>query len=195
MEVRNASNPVDVKHYTTERLREEFLIQDLFAPGEVKTIYTHVDRVIVGSVVPLEEPIKLEAGEEIRADYFLQRREIGIINIGAKGTVTVDGTEYTLENKDGLYIGMGSKEIVFASADPKTPAKFYFNSTPAHGTYPTEKVDINKAEPQRLGSNLESNERTMYKCFHPNGIKTAVGDGDDHFRTRQRLEFDALPYS
>ncbi|NLW55048.1 MAG: 5-dehydro-4-deoxy-D-glucuronate isomerase [Firmicutes bacterium] len=172
MEVRNASNPVDVKHYTTERLREEFLIQDLFAPGEVKTIYTHVDRVIVGSVVPLEEPIKLEAGEEIRADYFLQRREIGIINIGAKGTVTVDGTEYTLENKDGLYIGMGSKEIVFASADPKTPAKFYFNSTPAHKTYPTEKVDINKAEPQRLGSNLESNERTIYKYFHPDGIKT-----------------------
>ena len=154
MEVRNASNPVDVKHYTTDRLREEFLIQDLFTPGEVETVYTHVDRVIVGSVVPLDAPIKLEAGEEIRADYFLQRREIGIINIGAKGSVTVDGQEYTLENKDGLYIGMGSKEITFASADPKNPAKFYFNSTPAHKTYPTEKVDINKAEPQRLGSNL-----------------------------------------
>ncbi len=171
MEVRHASNPVDAKHYTTDRLREEFLIQDLFTPGKVKTVYTHVDRVIVGGVVPVA-PVELEAGEEIRADYFLQRREIGIINIGAQGTVTVDGQVYTLENKDGLYIGMGSKEVIFASADPANPAKFYFNSTPAHKTYPTEKVDITKAEPQHLGSNLQSNERTIYKYFHPDGVKT-----------------------
>jgi 4-deoxy-L-threo-5-hexosulose-uronate ketol-isomerase len=171
MEVRNASNPLDVKHYTTERLRADFLIQDLFSPGKVKTVYTHVDRVIVGGVVP-QKPLRLEAGAEIRADYFLERRELGIINIGAKGTVTVDGKDYPLENRDGLYIGMGSKEIVFSSTDPQNPAKFYFNSTPAHKTYPTEKIEITKAEPQHLGSTLESNERTIYKYIHPQGVKS-----------------------
>lgn len=171
MEIRNASNPVDIKHYTTERLRADFLIQDLFTPGKAKMVYTHVDRVIIGGVVP-EKSLTLEAGAEIRADYFLQRREIGIINIGAKGTVTVDGKEYPLENKDGLYIGMGSKEIIFSSADPNNPAKFYFNSTPAHTTYPTEKIEISKAEPQHLGSTLESNERTIYKYIHPQGVQS-----------------------
>lgn len=171
MEVRNAANPKDVKNYTTERLREEFLIEELFVPGEVKLVYSHVDRIITGGVCPVKA-VTLEAGKELRAEYFLDRREMGIINIGPKGTVTVDGTQYTLDTRDGLYIGMGSKEITFASEDANNPSKFYFNSTPAHKTYPTEKIEISKAEPNRLGSLNESNERTIYKYIHPQGVKS-----------------------
>lgn len=171
MEIRNAANPKDVKTYDTKRLREEFLIEGLFAAGEVKTVYSHVDRIITGSACPIN-PIALEAGKELRAEYFLERREIGIINIGQKGTVTVDSVQYELEHKDGLYVGMGSKEIVFSSADSDHPAKFYFNSVPAHKTYPIEKIEISKAEPARLGSLAESNQRTIYKYIHPMGVKS-----------------------
>lgn len=171
MDIRWDSNPEDVKNFTTARLRDEFLIRGMFKPGELKTVYSHADRVIVGSVVPIR-PIKLETGAEIRAAYFLERREMGVINIGRKGTVTVDGTAYELDEKDGLYIGMGSKEVFFASQDPDNPAKFYFNSTPAHKTFPTEKIDIAKAEPVKLGSPASSNERTIYKYIHPQGVKS-----------------------
>ena len=171
MEVRPAANPEDVKHYTTDRLRRDFLIQGLFTPGEVKMVYSQNDRIIVGGVVPVK-PLALEAGKELRAEYFLERREMGIINIGAKGTVTVDGTVYDLDHKDGLYIGKGSKTIIFNSSDPQNPAKFYFNSAPAHQTYPTEKIDIKKAESEHLGSANTSNERTIYRYIHINGVKS-----------------------
>ena len=171
MEIRNAANPKDVKAYDTARMREEFLIQRLFVPGEIKFVYSHVDRIISGSVSPLS-PIVLEAGKELRADYFLQRREMGIINIGPKGTVKVDGVNYVLETRDGLYIGMGSKEIIFASEDANNPAKFYFNSAPAHMTYPIEKIEISKAEPAKMGSLAEANQRTIYKYIHPLGVKS-----------------------
>ncbi len=171
MEVRSAANPKDVKNYTTERLREEFLIQGLFTVDKVKMVYSHVDRIIVGSVCPTK-PTVLEAGDELRAKYFLERREMGIINIGPKGTVTVDGVPYELDTRDGLYIGMGSKEIIFSSADSRNPAKFYFNSAPAHKTYPIEKIEISKAAPARLGSKEECNERTIYKYIHPEGAKS-----------------------
>lgn len=180
MELRTASSPRDVKHYTTERLREEFLIQNLFVAGEIKTVYSHIDRIITGAAVPVT-PLVLTAGEEIRAEYFLQRREMGIINIGGKGTVTVDGKDYILEYKEGMYIGMGSKDITFASADDKNPAKFYFNSAPAHKTYPTVLIrpegtkeegvvivkDSNKVE---LGSLEESNHRTICKYILPGQV-------------------------
>lgn len=168
MEVRNAWNPNDVKHYTTEKLREEFLIPELFIPGEVKMVYSHVDRIIVGGVCPSGKVLALEAGKEIGADYFLERRELGIINIGGKGTVTVDGQEYTLEARDGLYVGKGAKEVAFSSADSSNPAKFYFNSAPAHTTYPIVKIEISKAQPLKLGSLEESNKRTIYQYIHPN---------------------------
>lgn len=172
MELRAASNPRDVKNYTTDRLREEFLIQELFVPGKTKMVYSHVDRIITAGVCPSDKPIALEAGAELRAEYFLERRELGVINIGGKGTVTVDGVEYVLEAKDGLYVGMGSKDITFSSADANAPAKFYLNSAPAHKTYPTEKIEISTAEPQRLGSLNESNQRTIYKYIHPQGVKS-----------------------
>lgn len=171
METRFASNPMDVKHYDTERLRSEFLIQELFVPGSVKMVYSHVDRIITGAACPVE-PLKLEAGEELRAAYFLERREIGIINIGAGGKITIDGVEYKIASRDGLYIGRGSKDIVFSSDDPSNPSKFYFNSAPAHTTYPTEKIEISRAEPDRLGTMETSNKRTIYKYIHPNGVKS-----------------------
>jgi 4-deoxy-L-threo-5-hexosulose-uronate ketol-isomerase len=171
METRYSANPRDFKTYTTERLREDFLIRGLFVPGEIKTVYSHVDRMIIGSACPAS-PLALECGRELRSEYFLERREMGIINIGSEGSVTVDGTEYKLKAKDGLYIGMGSREIVFKSSDPQSPAKFYFASVPAHMSYPTEKIEISKAEPARLGSLNESNQRTIYKYIHPLGVRS-----------------------
>lgn len=171
MELRTASSPKDVKHYTTDRLREEFLVQDLFVPGEVKTVYSHIDRIIIGGAVPVT-PLTLKAGEEIRAEYFLQRRELGIINIGGKGTVTVDGTVYELEYKDGLYIGMGSKDIVFASSDEKNPALFYFNSAPAHKTYPTVLIKPENCVNVELGSLEESNHRVITKYILPGQVES-----------------------
>lgn len=171
MEVRFAANPLDVKNYDTRRLREDFLIPSLFIPGTVKMVYSQVDRIIIGSACPVK-PVKLEAGEELRAEYFLERREMGIINIGESGTVTVDGKAYELNTRDGLYIGKGSKEIIFSSSTPSNPAKFYFNSVPAHMTYPTQKIEIEKAEPENLGSLETSNKRTIYKYIHPAGVKS-----------------------
>ncbi len=172
MEVRYSGHPNDVMHYTTEELREEFLIPEVFVQGEIKMVYSHVDRMISGGACPATSELVLEAGEEIRADYFLQRREMGIINIGAPGVIVADGTEYTLQNRDGIYIGMGVKEVKFKSLDSNNPAKFYFNSAPAHASYPIVKIEIEKANPVRLGSNEESNKRTIYQYVHPNVLKS-----------------------
>ena len=112
MEVRPGANPADVKNYDTDRLRHDFLIQDLFVADEIKTIYSQIDRIIVGAATPVNKELVLEAGAELRAKYFLERREMGIINIGGNGTVTVDGKEYNFKYKDGMYIGMGTKDIL-----------------------------------------------------------------------------------
>lgn len=175
MELRTAASPRDVKTYDTARLREEFLIQDLFKVDEIKTIYSHIDRIIVGSAVPSSKKLVLTAGEEIRADYFLQRREMGIINIGGKGTVTVDGTAYELDYKDGMYIGMGSKDITFESADASKPAKFYFNSAPAHKAYPTVLITLDSIKPENkveLGRLEESNHRVINKYILPGQVES-----------------------
>ena len=137
MEVRTAASPKDVKHYTTERLREEFLIQNLFQADETKLVYSHIDRIITGAAVPVKQTLELKAGDELRAEYFLQRRELGLINIGGDGVITVDGKTYEVCAREGMYIGRGSKNITFASKDVSNPAKFYMNSAPAHTTYPT----------------------------------------------------------
>ena len=117
MEVRMAASARDVKNYDTKRLREEFLIDDLFQADEIKMVYSHIDRIITGSAVPVKETLQLTAGEELRANYFLERREMGVINIGGKGIITIDGTEYVMNPRDGIYIGMGNKEITFKSVD------------------------------------------------------------------------------
>ena len=183
MELRTAASPRDVKHYDTERLREEFLIQDLFRPGEIKLVYSHIDRIITGSAVPVSEKLKLEAGAELRAAYFLERRELGVINIGGDGEITVDGKVYPVKHREGMYIGKGKQEILFASKDNKKPAKFYMNSAPAHRSCPTVLIkpegepgedvvivlDKNKVE---LGSLEESNHRTICKYILPGQVES-----------------------
>jgi 4-deoxy-L-threo-5-hexosulose-uronate ketol-isomerase len=171
MEIRNSCSPRDAKCYDTDRLREEFLIQSLFEPGKIKTVYSHIDRIIVGGVCPAN-PLQLECGKELKADYFLERREIGVINVGPKGTVTVDGVKFELDTKDGLYIGMGAREIVFSNHDPNQPAHFYFLSTPAHHPYPTQKILLSQTEATHMGSVSDSNVRTIHKYIHPNGVKS-----------------------
>src|SRR5699024_2675713 len=174
MELRTAVSPRDVKHYTTDRLREEFLIQNLFTPDEIKLVYSHIDRIITGAATPVEKSLVLTAGDELRAEYFLQRREMGVINIGGDGIITVDGRVYEVNAREGMYIGRGSKEITFESRDGSTPAKFYLNSAPAHVAYPTVHIkpegepapgvviikDENKVE---LGTLEDSNHRIINK--------------------------------
>ena len=175
MELRTAASPRDVKTYDTTRLREEFLIQDVFIKDEIKTLYSHIDRIIVGSAVPVTKKLVLTAGDEIRAEYFLQRREMGVINIGGKGKITVDGTVYELGYKDGIYIGMGSKDISFESDNAEEPAKFYFNSTPAHKTYPTVLITLDTIKPENkveLGSAEECNHRVINKYILPGQVES-----------------------
>ncbi|MBG9795740.1 5-keto-4-deoxyuronate isomerase [Paenibacillus dendritiformis] len=173
MEIRYACHPEGAKGYDTSRLREEFLIEKLFVDNEIQMVYSHVDRYITGGVLPTTKTVKLEAdAKEMGADYFLERREIGIINVGGEGVVTVDGVAYDMDPRDCLYIGMGSKNVTFASKEAARPARFYFNSTLAHKTYPTEKVAISKATPQHLGSLSSSNERTIYKYIHKGGVQS-----------------------
>jgi len=173
MDIRYASHPNEVKKYDTSELREHFLMESLFAPNELVLTYTHVDRFIVGGVLPLENTVKLEAdSKEMGAEYFLERREVGIINIGGRGSVQVDGTVYEMDSKDGLYVGLGAKEVIFASDDANAPAKFYLNSAPAHQTYPTVKIAISEASPNHLGSITNSNERTIYRYIHKDGVQS-----------------------
>lgn len=167
VEIRNASNAKDVKHYTTERLREEFHIGSLFTKDNTRMVYSHIDRIITAGIMPVHQVMKLEAGKELAADYFLERREMGCINIGGKGIITVDGTEYVMEPRDGIYIGRGNKEITFKSVDIECPAKFYISSCPAHKEYPTVKIDISKAKKVPCGCMEDANKRVINQYIHP----------------------------
>jgi 4-deoxy-L-threo-5-hexosulose-uronate ketol-isomerase len=167
MEIRYPAHPTDFKTYTTDQIRKDYLVETLFASGKVTLVYSHVDRIIVGGVCPTTAALSLEAGKELGSDYFLERRELGIINIGGAGMVKIDGETYNLEPQDGLYVGMGAKEVSFTSADRKHPAKFYLNSAPAHQNYPTKKVSLRDAKQVKLGSRQESNQRIIYQYIHP----------------------------
>lgn len=167
IEIRNPWHPEDAKHYTTDRMRNDFLIQDLFTPDKVRLIYSHVDRIIVGGICPVNETLSLEAGHELGVDYFLERRELGVINVGGAGVVILDGEEYELDHKDGLYAGLGIKEVSFKSKNPQNPAKFYMNSTPAHRKCPTVKITLEMANKRYLGSVEECNKRTLNQYIHP----------------------------
>jgi 4-deoxy-L-threo-5-hexosulose-uronate ketol-isomerase len=182
VELRTAVSPKDVKHYTTERLRDEFLIRELFQEDRINLVYSHIDRIIIGAAVPII-PLTLTAGDELRAQYFCERRELGVINIGAPGSITVDGQVYQVGYKEAMYIGMGSKEISFASDNSEAPAKFYFNSAPAHMTYPTvlikpegepaEGVVIVKPENKlELGSLEDANHRVLCKYILPGQVES-----------------------
>ncbi|MFI1745609.1 5-dehydro-4-deoxy-D-glucuronate isomerase [Thalassobellus sediminis] len=162
-EVRYAASPQDVKSYDTERLRNEFLIDNLMEPDALNLVYSHYDRFISGSAVPVKGDLKLEAIDPLKAEYFLERRELGIINIGGSGTVIVDGTEYELDNREALYVGQGNKDITFSSKSSSNPALFYLNSTPAHKAYPNKKIGINDVEVVELGAPDTANARTLRK--------------------------------
>ncbi len=172
MEIRNATNPRDFKHYTTETLREEFLITGLFTADNVKMVYSHIDRIITGGAMPVSKALTVEAGKELAADYFLERREMGIINVGGPGKITVDGTVYDMKERDGLYIGMGNKDIVMESLDAANPAKFYISSCPAHKSYPNVKIDIAKAKKVPCGSAADANKRVINQYIHPEVLDT-----------------------
>ncbi len=167
MEIRNASNPRDMKHYTTERLREEFHISKLFTKDNIRMVYSHIDRIITAGAMPIYQELRLEAGKELAADYFLERREMGCINIGGKGIITVDGVEYEMNPRDGIYIGRGNREITFKCVDENDPPKFYISSCPAHKEYPTVKIDITKAKKVPCGSPEECNHRVINQYIHP----------------------------
>ena len=172
MEVRDAANAKDVKYYTTDRLREEFHIANLFTKDNIRMVYSHIDRIIVIGMMPVFAELKLEAGKELAADYFLERRELGCINIGGKGIITIDGTEYEMNPRDGIYVGMGNKVLTFKSVDPECPAKFYMTSCPAHTRYPTVKIDITKARKVPCGSVEDCNKRVINHYIHPEVMKS-----------------------
>jgi len=159
-ETRYASSPQAVKQYDTAQLRSEFLIDNLMEIGKINLTYSHYDRYIAGSAVPIQ-PLALEAIDPLKSSYFLERREMGIINVGGNGTVTADGEVYELGFKDALYIGSGNKEVVFKSDDANNPAKFYLNSAPAHTYYPNKKVGLAEANKLQLGSMETANHRTV----------------------------------
>ncbi|AGX04074.1 4-deoxy-L-threo-5-hexosulose-uronate ketol-isomerase [Bacillus sp. NRRL B-14911] len=168
METRYAIHPEDMKKYTTDDLRREFLVETLFESGQVRLTYTHNDRMIFGGVTPSENELTIKLDKELGVDYFLERRELGIINIGGDGTVILDGTEYDMRARDGLYVGKGTREVLFRSKNAAQPAKFYINSTPAHHQYPTVKIDINEIKPLEMGGPGTLNERKIYQYVHPN---------------------------
>jgi 4-deoxy-L-threo-5-hexosulose-uronate ketol-isomerase len=176
MEIREAVNSRDAKHYTTDRVRDEFLIQNLFTPNNIKRVYSHIDRIITIGACPAEKEVsldqELDTMKNLGTDYFLERRELGIINVGCKGTVTVDGEVFILNERDGLYVGMGAKSVIFKSDEPSTPAKFYCNSAPAHKTYPNKHIDINKAKKVELGDPKSLNVRTINQYIHPEVLDT-----------------------
>ncbi len=172
MEIRNAVHPEHAALFDTDELREQFLVQELFKPDRFKLIYSYFDRLIVGGVCPLS-PVTIDVDEKIiGAPHLLDRREMGLFNIGGPGIVTIDGENVSLNFRDGLYIGMGAKDLVFSSSDQNNPAKFYINCAPAHTAYPNTRATFQEAEPVELGEMAQSNIRTIRKYIHPDGIKS-----------------------
>nr|WP_199726015.1 5-dehydro-4-deoxy-D-glucuronate isomerase [Leptotrichia sp. OH3620_COT-345] len=167
IDTRYANHPEDSKHYITEKLRENYLIETIFVANEVTLTYSHVDRIIAGGIMPVNKTVELGITKELGTEYFLERRELGVINVGGKGKIIADGIEYVMNSRDGLYIGMETRELKFISDDSENPAKYYINSAPAHKKYPDVKIDIEKAKPVKLGSLENSNSRTIYQFVHP----------------------------
>ena len=172
MEIRFASGPDDMRYYDTEKLREKFHISKLFTKDNIRMVYSHIDRIITAGLMPVYQVLQLQGGKELASDYFLERREMGCINIGGKGIITVDGTDYEMNPRDGIYIGMGNKEISFKCVDTENPPKFYISSCPAHKNYPTVKIDIAKAKKVPCGSVEDCNKRVINQYIHPEVMKS-----------------------
>jgi 4-deoxy-L-threo-5-hexosulose-uronate ketol-isomerase len=167
LDMRYGNHPEDVRRYDTADLRRHFLVEKIFAPGELNLAYTHVDRVIFGGASPKAQRLELTGGKELGTERFLDRRELGVINIGAPGRIVIDGKATGLAKGDGIYVGMGAASVGFESDDPANPSKFYIVSSPAHQTYPTVKIEQSKANPRKLGASESCNVRTIYQYVHP----------------------------
>lgn len=172
MEIRFQNSPKETSTMNTQQLRENFLVQELMQPGNIKLVYSHFDRLIIGGVVPTTAAIALPNEGELKANFFLERREIGIINVGGKGTVTADGVAYEIDKLECVYLGKGTKDVSFSSTAAETPALFYLLSVPAHHTYPNQMMTKAEAAPVNLGDISTSNKRTIYKYIHNDGIQS-----------------------
>ena len=162
----------DYKHYDTEKLRKHFLIENIFEADTVQLTYTHYDRLMVGGVMPVNQEVILEPVDLLKAEHFLDRRELGAINIGGAGQVIVDGETYSIGNKEAIYIGATTKTVSFKSADAANPAKFYINSTPAHHAYPTKKVGMSEANVLQMGASETCNERQINQLLISSVVQT-----------------------
>ena len=189
--VQTACHPDDVKHYDTERLRKSFLMEKVMSPDEINLTYTLYDRLIYGGVMPVQKELVLETFDELKAEHFLDRRELGVINVGGDGVVTVDGKEYKMKFKEGLYVGCGKKKVTFRSADPAKPAKFYINSTPAYKEYVTQLITTDKyADPNKYaiaksdnyGKMEDSNDRVVNQLIVSSVLGKVQGGGTNQLQ-------------
>jgi 4-deoxy-L-threo-5-hexosulose-uronate ketol-isomerase len=172
MEIRFQNSPKEVKSMTTEELRANFLVQNLMQANTLRLVYSHYDRVIIGGIKPIDQVVELPNEAELRADYFLQRRELGIINVGGAGIVEADGISFHLNKLDALYLGKGTQKVSFSSSSDDQPADFFLMSAPAHQTYPNRKMTKEEASPVNLGEVATANKRTIYKYIHQDGIQS-----------------------
>lgn len=175
MDIRYSASPMDAKHYDTEKLRQEFLVETLFVPNQIQCTYSHVDRMVVLGIEPVSQPLVLGDFLEPKhfgTDYFLMRRELGIINIGGSGSVIVDQQSYQLNHFDGLYVGQGAQELCFKSDDANLPAKFYAVSSPAHCHYPNQFISQKMAKKIQAGQAENSNQRVINQYIHPDVLPT-----------------------
>lgn len=168
METRYAHSPEDIRHYSTEQTRKEFLIEKIFTPGEINLTYTHNDRQIFGGVTPADKELEIVINKDLGVEYFLQRREMGVINIGGPGSIVIEGEVHTMKKQDGFYIGKETKDVRFKSDDAANPAKFYIVSAPAHHKFPTVKISIDNIQPKVTGESKTLNQRKIYQYIHPN---------------------------
>jgi 4-deoxy-L-threo-5-hexosulose-uronate ketol-isomerase len=172
MQILHAISPNEAKGFDTQALRNNFLVEKNFVADTIQLVYTHYDRVIIGGAMPVEQALELLTYDNLKSTYFFERREAGIINVGGDGSIEVDGQVFELSKLDCLYIGKGSQKVVFKSADAAAPANFFILSAPAHQVYPTSKLSKEEASPVALGSLETSNERTIYKYIHKDGLQS-----------------------
>ena len=176
MDIRYSTGPSDVKRYTTQELRNEFLIQNLYQPDTVQAVYSHVDRMVVLGIMPVHEAVPMDKGIDIwhnfGTSFFLERREAGVFNLGGPGSITVDGTQYSLSFEDCLYITMGAKDVVFSSANVDNPARFYLVSAPAHRAYQTTLLTMENANKRPCGAAETANARVINQFIHPDVLPT-----------------------
>lgn len=183
MKIIHPVHPGDFAHYNTQQIRDRFLLENLVQPGKIECVYSHYDRMIVGAAMPVADPLPLPSYDPLKADHFLDRREMGIINIAGRGLISVDGLVHELEKKDCLYIGRGAQKVIFTSVNADSPARFIFFSCPAHQTYPTRLMKPDEALPAEMGSLETNNHRVINKYIHADGIKSCqLVLGVTHFK-------------